>query len=734
MELLLVKYGYVLLFLGVAVEGEAFLLAASFLAHRGILHLPIVILVALAANCAADQVYYIMARTRGRPWLESRFGRHARYHQVLDWMSRRAYWLLLLSRYAFGFRIIIPAACGALGMPTVRFTVVNIIASLIWAVPTALLGFYFGQAAANTLAGVQRYELWVLAGLLVVALVIVAVRHLRHAEWVEDLKIIDIHRLVPSLIGLMGIINIASAIWPRSHDMVRALNDWLPLEVIQQSRPVMLMAGIALLQVRNNLKRRKELAWYVAVVALSVSLLVHMTRALDLHHSAVAGLLLIYLYRYRGRFHSRSDPASIKRGLLIMPIMALVVFTYGCVGLNHRRDQYTWHGHSNLLYEAFNSGILIRAPGVDPNTPAAARFLESLQIAGWLARAYVLLLLLRPVVLRKRQEALPEATARIFHEHSRHSLSAFAIQGDKHHFLVAGGAALVAYATRGGVAIAAGDPLASDEDFEQSVKEYVQYCERNGWTPCIYEAAEERLPVYRTLGFRALKMAEEAVLNLREFDLVGGKRANLRAMVNKALKSGLAVQRYDRGEKPDPAVDEQLEAISQQWLAEKRIGELGFTLGRFSLEALQQLPVFIAIREQRIEAFCSWLPYRNGKAVVLDLMRKQKESVAGTMDFLICQALLQLKTIGYEEASLANAPLANVSEVRGPLDKGVALLFENMNSYYGYKNLFQFKKKFAPRWEGRYLIYPKNADLPRVAYALAGVHSSGGLLQMVAKR
>jgi phosphatidylglycerol lysyltransferase len=63
----------------------------------------------------------------------------------------------------------------------------------------------------------------------------------------------------------------------------------------------------------------------------------------------------------------------------------------------------------------------------------------------------------------------------------------------------------------------------------------------------------------------------------------------------------------------------------------------------------------------------------------------------------------------------------------------VALLFEKMNSFYGYKNLFQFKKKFAPNWEGRYLIYPKGADLPRVAYALAGVHSSGGLLQLLSR-
>ena len=79
MEMLVVKYGYALLFVGVAVEGEAFLLAGAFLAHRGVLHLPLVILVAVISNCAADQIYYGLARTRGRAWLERRFGDHPRY-------------------------------------------------------------------------------------------------------------------------------------------------------------------------------------------------------------------------------------------------------------------------------------------------------------------------------------------------------------------------------------------------------------------------------------------------------------------------------------------------------------------------------------------------------------------------------------------------------------------------------------------------------------------------------
>jgi membrane protein DedA with SNARE-associated domain len=131
MEALLVKYGYLVLALGVSVEGEVFLLAASFMAHRGLIFsLPVVMLVAGAANCGADQPYYMLARTRGRAWLQRRFGGHPRYQKVLDLMKRHGNWLLLGSRYAFGFRIIIPAACGAFGMPPLRFTIINYLGSL----------------------------------------------------------------------------------------------------------------------------------------------------------------------------------------------------------------------------------------------------------------------------------------------------------------------------------------------------------------------------------------------------------------------------------------------------------------------------------------------------------------------------------------------------------------------------------------------------------------------------
>ena len=88
--------------------------------------------------------------------------------------------------------------------------------------------------------------------------------------------------------------------------------------------------------------------------------------------------------------------------------------------------------------------------------------------------------------------------------------------------------------------------MAPEVEFVRAVEEFLMYCRKNGWTPCFYEAAESRLPVYHSVGLRSLKIAEEALIDLPEFGLAGGARANLRAMVNKVAKTGAAIRQYDR--------------------------------------------------------------------------------------------------------------------------------------------------------------------------------------------
>ncbi len=119
-------------------------------------------------------------------------------------------------------------------------------------------------------------------------------------------------------------------------------------------------------------------------------------------------------------------------------------------------------------------------------------------------------------------------------------------------------------------------------------------------------------------------------------------------------------------------------------------------------------------------------PYRAGCAVVLDAMRHRRDAQSGVMDLLIAESALLFKKEGLEALSLATAPLANVSEQApaSPYDRGVRLIFDYMSAIYAYRTLFQYKKKFAPSWEARYLVFPRADLLARIAYTLVRVHYS----------
>ena len=500
MDTVLHRYGYAALFLGVALEGEAALVAAALLAHRGFLRLPLVISVAVAANSCADQLLFQLARHRGRGWLEHRFGRNPRYVQLVELVRRRGGALLVASRFTYGLRVAIPAACGVCGMGVVWFTLLDLAAGLLWAVPLAVVS---SRAAV-------------------------------------------VHPLLGAVVGGGAVI-----------------------------------AGV---------------------------------------HAA------------RGR---------LRRG---------------------------------------------RAEAC-------------------------------PVV-----EASASAVERAVREHGRHSLASLATASDKRHVAVAEGRGVIAYAVCGGVAFAAGDPLCSEGDLEGAMREWTAHCLTRGLTPCVYEAAEEHVGTYARLGLRSLKMAEEAIVDLPGFGLAGGKRAGLRAMVHRAERASAEVRRDDRAAGAVPELDQALAEISASWLEGRRHGEMGFSLGRFSLDALDEAFVFVGYERGAATAFATFRPYRGGRAALLDLIRRRNGAAPGTMDLLVARALEELRGLGLEEASLANAPLACVGARNGGLERALSFAFRRAGRVYGYRSLFQFKKKFAPRWEGRYLVYRRASDLPRVALALAFLH------------
>src|SRR5438046_2679760 len=113
----------------------------------------------------------------------------------------------------------------------------------LWAIPTAVLAFYAGGAIESLLVELRGYEVLIAAAVVLVPAAYLGARRLGRLVRRQDLRFGDVHALLPFAVGLMGLLNLLSAIVPRPPETVAILQRWLPLEVTQRSRPLMLFAG-----------------------------------------------------------------------------------------------------------------------------------------------------------------------------------------------------------------------------------------------------------------------------------------------------------------------------------------------------------------------------------------------------------------------------------------------------------------------------------------------------------
>lgn len=169
----ILRYGYALIFVAAAVEGDATLVTATFLAHRGYFHLYVVMVVVAVATIAVNQVYFWLARRYGSDGSATKREGRA-FGKVLGWVERFGLPLVVFSRFAYGFRISIPAACGASGMSPLLFTVGDVIGAAIWAFVIGIAGYAIGHFLEEVVHNLHAHEGWIALTLLVALLALLA--------------------------------------------------------------------------------------------------------------------------------------------------------------------------------------------------------------------------------------------------------------------------------------------------------------------------------------------------------------------------------------------------------------------------------------------------------------------------------------------------------------------------------------------------------------------------------
>jgi phosphatidylglycerol lysyltransferase len=498
------------------------------------------------------------------------------------------------------------------------------------------------------------------------------------------------------------------------------LNSLLPTDVTLGGRTGTVIAGLALLLLARGVSRGKKVAWQLTVVALLASIVSHMLKDLDFEEAILAAWMLLGLWWLRGHFQAQSDPAGVRRGLLVLVAGLLLALAYTVGG--------TWLLSSQLqpafeLRATFDNlaDALLQNPSVYRAVSArGAWFISSLP---WVADGLVLFglfELLRPVLASPAVAAERERLRELARRWGHNPVSHLALYGPTSYFWP-DDESCIAYSVRGRTALALGDPICRPERLTDAVREFAQFCDRHDWIPAFYNV-EDRSH-YSELRFRTVPIGSDAIVETHSFSLEGKNRAALRQAVHRGEREGVRCEFREAPKAWDTARADLLE-VSRSWLGRGRGPELGFSLG--TLATLRDPAITVGLAydgAHRLQAFVSWLPVPGRQGWTLDLIRRRPDSPPGVMELLIVRSIEEASRRGLGEISLGLAPLAvTLDESNSLAERALRSVYLRLDRFRRSRSLRHFKSKFAPRWEERYLAFPTTAAVPEVLMALLRAH------------
>ncbi len=287
------------------------------------------------------------------------------------------------------------------------------------------------------------------------------------------------------------------------------------------------------------------------------------------------------------------------------------------------------------------------------------------------------------------------------------------------------GEGVIGYQRPAGTVLALADPVCAPEKLEETIREFTDMAENSARIPCWFSVSEATASIARDMGWRTLQIAEDTIIDLPTLAFKGKPWQDIRSALNRAKKEGITFKLTTLKDEPF-AVVAQVRAISEEWVGDKGLPEMGFTLGSVEEALDPEVRVALAIDDTgSVHGVLSWLPVFGGgdtmRGWTLDVMRRRDDGFRPCIEFLIASSALAFKAEGAEILSLSGAPLAraedDTSEVVA-MDRMLDMMGAAMEPFYGFRSLHAFKMKFQPRYEPVYMCFRDEGDLPRIGVAL----------------
>lgn len=169
--------GYIIVFLGMMIEGDILLFTAGFLVHRGYFNIDIALLAVFSGVIIGDNIWYVLGELiDGKDNFFTRFIK--RITEPFDeHLKKRTIRTIFISKFAYGLYRPTLLRAGMLKLPFKEFIKGDIIASVLWIFLIGGLG-YVSSASFLLVRRYLRYtEITLLFGLILFILISHLITH-----------------------------------------------------------------------------------------------------------------------------------------------------------------------------------------------------------------------------------------------------------------------------------------------------------------------------------------------------------------------------------------------------------------------------------------------------------------------------------------------------------------------------------------------------------------------------
>jgi len=123
--------------------------------------------IAFTANALGDVLLFYMARYQKSMMMEGLRKHRRKLALAHVMMKKNGSWIILIQKYVYGIKTLIPIAIGLTKYDFKKFAILNVVSSAVWTLSIGFGAYYSGNFLVN-LAGIIGEKPWIAPIILVV--------------------------------------------------------------------------------------------------------------------------------------------------------------------------------------------------------------------------------------------------------------------------------------------------------------------------------------------------------------------------------------------------------------------------------------------------------------------------------------------------------------------------------------------------------------------------------------